>query len=298
VVESLIKAGAFDSFERGRAFLLTNFEKLMSSISADQRERANGQEMLFEMQSSVAGHESRVENRSSKTLTTATVTEFSPDQLLRMEKELLGLYISSHPLERLRESLEAQTTNTVADISDMNEGDPIKVGGLLADCKRIVTKKGDAMMLATLEDLTGSIPLVIFPKAYEKCAPFLNNDEAVIVKGKLNRDFRTEELNVQAETITALEELEKVRSLHVEFVDIKDPSVLNGMKDVLALHRGTDPVFVRTDGKSIELNRDFWVEINPDLVEQLEKLLGDGAVNVEFSVLKKKDAEEALRYSV
>jgi DNA polymerase-3 subunit alpha len=294
VAESLIKAGAFDSFERGRAFLLTNFEKLMSSISADQRERANGQEMLFQMESSVASRESRV----ASTTTTANVTEFSPDQLLRMEKELLGLYISSHPLERLRESLEAQTTNTVADISDMNEGDPIKVGGLLADCKRIVTKKGDAMMLATLEDLTGSIPLVIFPKAYEKCAPFLNNDEAVIVKGKLNRDFRTEELNVQAETITALEELEKVRSLHVEFVDIKDPSVLNGMKDVLALHRGTDPVFVRTDGKSIELNRDFWVEINPDLVEQLEKLLGDGAVNVEFSVLKKKDAEEALRYSV
>ena len=151
------------------------------------------------------------------------------------------------------------------------------------------------MMLATLEDLTGSIPLVVFPKAYEKCAPFLNNDEAVIIKGKLNRDFRTEELNVQAEAVTALEELEKVRSLHVEFVDIKDPQVLTLMKDVLALHRGTDPVFVRMDGKSVELNKDFWVEINPDLVEQLEKLLGEGAINVEFCVLKKKDAEEVMR---
>lgn len=287
VVESLIKAGAFDSFERGRAFLLTNFEKLMSSINADQRERANGQEMLFEIKSEIRNQRSEIDTK------TVDVPEFTPDQLLRMEKELLGLYISSHPLERLRDSLEAQTTATVADIAEMNEGEPVKIGGLLSDCKRIVTKRGDAMMLANLEDLTGSIPLVIFPKAYEKCAPFLNDDEAVIVKGKLNRDFRTEELNVQAETVETLEELEKVRSLHVEFVDIKDKQILPLMKDILALHRGTDPVFVRMDGKSVELNRSFWVEINPDLVEQLEKLLGEGAVNVEFKVLKKREMESA-----
>jgi DNA polymerase-3 subunit alpha len=296
VVESLIKAGALDSLGRGRAFLLANYEKFMASLNADAKARASGQEMLFEIKSEIRNPNLEA-NSKSEGVKTVDVPEFTPDQLLRMEKELLGLYISSHPLERLHESLEAQTTNSVADISDMNEGDQIKVGGLLADCKRIVTKRGDAMMLATLEDLTGSIPLVVFPKAYEKCAPFLNNDEAVIIKGKLNRDFRTEELNVQAESITALEELEKVRSLHVEFVDIKDPQVLTLMKDVLALHRGTDPVFVRTDGKSVELNRDFWVEINPDLVEQLEKLLGDGAVNVQYSVLKKREAEEALRNS-
>ncbi|MDD5593111.1 MAG: DNA polymerase III subunit alpha [Candidatus Margulisbacteria bacterium] len=289
VVESLIKAGAFDSFERGRAFLLTNYEKMMSSINADLKERANGQEMLFEVKSEARRPKPETE------IKTVDVAEFSPDQLLRMEKELLGLYISSHPLERLRDSLEAQTTVSVADIAEMSEGEQVKVGGLLSDCKRIVTKRGDTMLLANLEDLTGSIPLVVFPKAYEKCAPFLNDDEAVIVKGKLNRDFRTEELNVQAESVEPLEELEKVRSLHVEFVDIKDKQVLDMMKDVLALHRGTDPVFIRTDGKSVELNRSFWVEINPDLVEQLEKLLGDGAVNVEFKVHKKKDVEEMMR---
>jgi DNA polymerase-3 subunit alpha len=288
VLESLIKAGAFDSFERGRAFLLANYEKLMGSINADLKERANGQEMLFQIESRVTSPMSRVEK-------TTEVAEFTPDQLLRMEKELLGLYISSHPLERLKESLEAQTTVSVADIAEMNEGDPVKVGGLLSDCKRIVTKRGDMMLLANLEDLTASIPLVIFPKAYEKCAPFLNDDEAVIIKGKLNRDFRTEELNVQAESVDPLTELEKVRSLHVEFVDIKDKEVLPMMKDVLALHRGTDPVFVRMDGKSVELNKNFWVEINPDLVEQLEKLLGDGAVNVEFKVLKKVNAEDLMR---
>ncbi|MBN3033789.1 MAG: DNA polymerase III subunit alpha [Candidatus Saganbacteria bacterium] len=292
VAESLIKAGAFDSFERGRAFLLANYEKLMAGINADLKERANGQEALFEIKSEIRNPnlegKSKFENGKME-----EVPEFTPDQLLRMEKELLGLYISSHPLERVRESLEAQTTVTVADLAEMSEGETVKVGGLLTDCKRLVTKRGDAMMLANLEDLTGSIPLVVFPKAYEKCAPFLTDDEAVIVRGKLNRDFRTDELNVQAETVEALEELEKVRSLHVEFVDVKDRQVLPLMKEILALHRGSDPVFVRMDGRSVELNRDHWVEINPDLVEQLEKLLGDGAVNVEFKVAKKKEEEVA-----
>jgi DNA polymerase-3 subunit alpha len=257
----------------------------MASLNADAKARAAGQEMLFEIKSEIRNTKSET-NQKSENGKMEDVPEFTPDQLLRMEKELLGLYISSHPLERLKDSLEAQTTHSVADIADMSEGEVVKVGGLLTDCRRIVTKRGDAMMLANIEDLTGSIPLVVFPKAYEKCAPFLTNDEAVIVKGKLNRDFRTEELNVQADEVKTLEELEKVRSLQVEFVDIKDPQVLTMMKEVLALHRGTDPVLVRMDGRSVELSKDHWVDINPELVEQLEQLLGEGSVNVEFKVAK------------
>jgi DNA polymerase-3 subunit alpha len=284
VIESLIKAGAFDSFGQGRAYLLSNFEKVMGRVSADLKERANGQETLFQMAESrkpeaVSSEETQVE-------------EFSPDQLLRMEKELLGLYISSHPLERLRESMEAQTSQNVADITEMNEGEAVKVGGLLSDCKRVVTKRGDTMLLASLEDLTGSIPLVVFPRAYEKCAPFLNDDEVVIVKGKLNRDFRTEELNVMADLIEPLQELEKVRSLRIELVDLTDKKVLGLMKDALVLHHGDDPVIIRMDGKNVELGKNLWVDINPDLIEQLEKLLGAGSVNVEFSVQKKREPEE------
>ena len=281
VIESLIKAGAFDSFGQGRAYLLSNFEKVMGRVSADLKERANGQETLFQI----------AESRKPKAVSSdeTQVEEFSPDQLLRMEKELLGLYISSHPLERLRESLEAQTSQNVADIAEMNEGEAVKVGGLLSDCKRIVTKRGDTMLLASLEDLTGSIPLVVFPRAYEKCAPFLNDDEAVIIKGKLNRDFRTEELNVMAESIEPLQELEKVRSLRIELVDLTDKKVLGLMKDALVLHHGEDPVTIRMDGKNVELGKNLWVDINPDLVEQLEKLLGAGSVNVEFSVQKKEN---------
>ncbi|MFA6549528.1 MAG: hypothetical protein WCT39_06350, partial [Candidatus Margulisiibacteriota bacterium] len=107
-----------------------------------------------------------------------------------------------------------------------------------------------------------------------------------------NRDFRSEALNVSAESIEPLKELEKIRSLKLEIVDCHDKQLLAQMKDVLALHNGGDPVIVRMDGRSVELGKGFWVDINPDLVEQLEKLLGDGSVNVEFSVHKRADAAE------
>jgi DNA polymerase-3 subunit alpha len=284
VLESLIKCGAFDSFGQGRAYLLATYEKIMGRAAAERKEAASGQEMLFEIKTSGTLSSPTEQNESE-------VAEFSPDQLLRMEKELLGLYISSHPLERLRESLEGQTSVKIADVGEMREGEQVKVGGLLSGCKRIVTKRGDAMLLANLEDLTGSIPLVIFPKAFERCAPLLNDDEVVIIKGKLNRDFRTEELNIVADAVEPLQELEKVRSLHVELVDIADQQVLARMKDILALHQGGEPVFIRMDGKSVALGKSFRVDINPDLVEQLEGLLGGGAVNIEFSVQRKEAAE-------
>lgn len=290
VVESLIKAGAFDSFGQSRAYLLATYEKVINKAAAELKETENGQEALFAFESRVTGHGSRVETE------TVEVEEFSPDQLLRMEKELLGLYISSHPLERLRDSLEAQTSVRIADISEMREGESVRIGGLLSGCKRVVTRRGDAMLLANLEDLSGSIPMVVFPKAYERCAPFLNDDEVVIVKGKLNRDFRTEELNVVADTVEPLQELEKIRSLHIELVDVSDKQVLAGMKEILSFFKGEEPVFIRLDGKSVELGKNYRVDINPDLIERLEQLLGGGAVNVEFRVTKKETISEEVNF--
>mgnify|MGYP001276998713 CR=1 FL=1 len=284
VVESLIKAGAFDSFGQGRAYLLATFDRTISKAVAELKEIASGQGSLFGLP--MAGETSPPPEDKN-----GDVPDFTPDQLLRMEKELLGLYISAHPLERLRESLEGQVSLKIADVPEMREGENIKFGGLLSGCRRIVTKRGDAMLMANIEDLSGSIPIVVFPRVFERCAPLLNDDEVVIVKGKLNRDFRNEELNLVVEAVEPLLELEKIRSLHIELVEVADKQVLARMKDIIGLHAGGDPVYIRMDGKSVELNKNSWVDINPDLIEQLEALLGNGSVNVDFSVQRKKEAE-------
>lgn len=281
VIESLIKAGAFDSFGLGRAYQLSILGKVLERVAVEQKERAGGQEMLFSFQGTG--------NREQETVDSEVeIEEFPPEQLLRMEKEMLGLYISSHPLEYLRDTLEGQTDTKIADISDMQEGELVKIGGLLSDCRRITTRKGDMMLVANIEDLSGSISLVVFPRTYERCTALLNNDEVVVVKGRINRDVRTDEFNIVADTIEPLEELERVRSLHIELVGIKDPHILSRMKEILLFFKGEDPVFIRMDGRSIELGKNYHVDINPELVNQLEELLGSGAVKVEFRAVKKE----------
>ncbi len=289
VIESLIKAGAFDSFGQGRAYKLSILGKVLGRVAAEQRERANGQEMLFTFQSTVTSNQLTEESD-------VEIEEFPPEQLLRMEKEMLGLYISSHPLEYLRDSLEGQTNTRIADIAEMREGEMVKIGGLLSGCRRLTTRRGDMMLVGNIEDLSGSIGLVVFPKTYERCAALLNNDEVIVVKGKINRDMRTDEYNIVAETIEPMEELEKVRSLHIELVGVRDKQVLARMKEALKFFKGEDPVFIRMDGRSVELGRNFHVDINPELISQLEELLGSGAVNVEFRAVKKELVEEEVSF--
>ena len=289
VIESLIKAGAFSSFGIGRAYQLSVLGRVLQKVAAEQKERANGQEMLFEIQSTVAGLQSPVENN-------VEIEEYPPEQLLRMEKELLGLYISSHPLEYVRDSLEGQTNTRVADISDMREGESVKIGGLLSDVRRLTTRKGDMMLVGRIEDMSGSIGLVVFPRTYEKCSTLLNNDEVVIVRGRVNRDMRTDEFNVVAESVEPMEELEKIRSLHIELVGVKDKKVLARMKEILQFFRGQDPVYIRMDGRRVALGKGFHVDINPELVSQLEELLGSGSVNVEFKAVKKEPEPEEVSF--
>ncbi|MBN2057627.1 MAG: DNA polymerase III subunit alpha [Candidatus Saganbacteria bacterium] len=280
VIESLIKAGTFDSLGQGRAYQLSILGRLLSRAAADNKEKAKGQAALFDLGSHVA--ESQPEPGRN-----AQVDEFPPEELLRLEKEMLGQYISSHPLEFIKDSLEAQTTVRIADIADLREGDALTIGGFISDSRRLTTKKGDMMLVGKIEDLSGSIGLVVFPKTYRKYTELLNNDQVVLVKGKVNRDMRSDEFNVAADSVEPLAQMEKVRSLHIELVGVKDQQILNEMKDILQSHRGADPVFIRLDGKSVALGRDFHVEIEPELVNRLETLLGSGSVNVDFRAIKK-----------
>lgn len=287
VIESLIKTGAFDSFGQNRAYQLNSMARILSQVATEQKERANGQEVLFDFQSGIMVG-SPPPGQTAADLSEVAIEEFAPEQLLRMEKELLGLYISSHPLEYVKESLEGQVRQVIADISEMREGEAVKIGGLLSDCRRITTRRGDMMLVANIEDLSGNIGLVVFPRVYEKGAAFLNNDEVIIVNGKINRDMRTEEFNVVAESIEPMVEMEKERSLHIELVGLKDEKTLSLLKEKLLFFKGEDPVIIRIDGRQIALGKSFHVDINPELVAQLEGILGSGAVNVEFRAVKKE----------
>lgn len=277
VIESLIKAGALGSFGQGRAYLLTKLEKLLAKGNHKQKKSPFGQGFLFSEEVSEPAESEEADEE---------VTEFSRDQLLRMEKNMLGLYISNHPLEHLQESLEAQVGLNLCDIQDKREGEEVKVGGIIYNARKLVTRKGDMMLTSELEDLTGSIPLVIFPKTYNRFSHLLIDDAIVLVSGKLNRDARNDEYKIIVENVFPLEEIEKRRLLIIEIVDLKDKETLDRLKQTLLFYKGEDPVIIYYEGKRIQASQNFHVDINPELITQIENLLGTGSVKVEYKVVK------------
>jgi DNA polymerase-3 subunit alpha len=205
---------------------------------------------------------------------TDDAAEFSPDELLRMEKEMLGLYISGHPLASVKELIDEQTNTRASEMADRKEGELVTVGGILSGCRKLTTRRKELMMVANIEDLTGIIPLVIFPKAYEKYAPLLFEDAIVIIKGKVNIDSMNDEKKVLCDIVKPLsKEKGKSRVFHIKVAREKFGSMPE-LKNIFSLYKGKEPVYLHMDGKIIKVGEEHYVSIDPSIVSQVEDLLG------------------------
>ncbi len=263
VIESLIKSGAFDSLGR-RAALLKKLESAMNKASLVQKETSNGQGALFQVERKGAPRDEPEADDAA---------EFSPDELLKMEKEMLGLYISGHPLSSVNELLEEQTDTSVSEIAERKEGEAVVVGGVLSSCRKLTTRRKEFMMIGSLEDLTGTIPLVIFPRAYEKYASMLFDDAVVIVKGKVNVDSMNDEKKVICDIVKPLSREKRGRVFHVK-VDKEKFSSLAELKNIFSMYKGRDPVYLHMDGKVIKVGEEHYISIDPSVVSHVEELLG------------------------
>ncbi len=190
-LESLIKAGAFDRLGNNRAQLLSVYERAMEESAQKRKANIAGQVSLFDMGLPAAS--------AAMESTVPEIPEHSHKALLSMEKEMTGVYISGHPLDEVAELLQSGYT-TAMDVMTLAEGDDhgldydganVSMAGILTACKGKITKKGAMMGFLTLEDLTGQIEGLVFPKVYEKYVPVLLADNLVTLTGKLS--FREEE---------------------------------------------------------------------------------------------------------
>ncbi len=263
VIESLIKSGAFDSIGR-RAVLIKKLEGVMDKASLIQKEISNGQGALFQIDRKVLlPEEAEIDDAA----------EFSPDELLRMEKEMLGLYISGHPLYSVKELLDEQVNTKASNISERKEGEMVVVGGILSSCRKLTTRRKELMMICNVEDLTGMIPVVVFPRSYEKYAPMLFDDAVVIIKGKVNIDSMNDEKKVICDIIKPLSREKRGRVFHVK-VDKEKFSSLPELKNIFSSYKGSDPVYLHMDGKLIKVGEEHYISIDPSVVSHVEELLG------------------------
>ena len=286
VVESFVKAGAFDSLGVNRPDLLawgtdtrTGERRLILCDSAGtmldaaasyRRAEEAGQSSLFS-----------VEEHHALSDPSPSGVEISRSELLAAEKEMLGLYVSDHPLLEVDQALRASTDTPIAEVFSVAEGVVRTVGGIVSRFAKRFTKKGEQMAVITLEDLAGAIEVVVFPSSFEKFAPLLVKDAILCVKGKV--DLRDE-----APKIVALEvwrpNLEAggdplMLSIPAESCT---PALVAKLKEVLSSHPGLTPVHLRLlsgeKPKLLRLPDDYRVERRNGLYAELKTLLGSAAL--------------------
>src|SRR5215210_5838870 len=182
-VECLVKSGALDSLGASRAGMLEVLPQATGAGSKSQQDAQLGQGSIFDDPEPVAGGGASPFGRQHPPVPSV------PDdrkQLNEWEKETLGLFLSSHPLKEVRPALRAKVECGLKDLAHKNDGDWVTVGGMIAECKRIRTKKGDPMMFATLDDLEGQVEMLVFNSSYASNADKVDVDKIVIVKGRVD----------------------------------------------------------------------------------------------------------------
>lgn len=266
VLESLIKCGVFDRFST-RKGLLTQIEAGLALAAQAHRERKSGQKSFFA-------------DGGTETLTAPLhgQDEFAKSELLRFEKELLGLYVSGHPLEHLEERLALLRSCDLQRLREQPEGQQLQLGGRIDAMRVINTSTGKRMAFVRLEDLSGQVEVTVFPDSFEQAKKILKEDQVIWVRGHTER--RTERSNgvhVVAEELLSLEEAERSVQLHLQIdAEHVEEQLVHKLKELLHSSPGASPVYIRLTGDEPVLIRlGVRVGLTSALLDQLAALLGD-----------------------
>ncbi|MCM8782103.1 MAG: DNA polymerase III subunit alpha, partial [Candidatus Omnitrophica bacterium] len=181
VVESLIKCGAFDRFGFKRSALFSIVDKLLNAASDFHKDKQGGQYSFFDSQDSANAF------KGASFVEIPNIPEWPENQLLAYEKEMLGFYITKHPLTNYTALLKRISSATTKKLSEKKDGDEIAIGGILSKVRFTITKRtAEKMAIATLEDLDGAVEVLFFPSCYQKAAMHIKKDRFVYIKGRLN----------------------------------------------------------------------------------------------------------------
>ena len=286
-IEALIKAGAFDELEKGytRYDLLASFEDIMSSIANERRLNIKNQINLFD----ISSDENAIKHSISKVDAVP-----SKSDLLNMEKEMTGLYISGHPLDEYYAQIEKASSIKAIELLSISESDNEEdeearqnldgkdavMCGMITNINKIFTKSNRQMAFADFEDITGSIEAVFFPTVYEKNTSIINSNSPLVLKGKIN--FKENEK--PKILVNEVNKLEKYTKLYIKLLCNKEEEKarMDKVIDIVKDYLGEIPVYVYIE-KRKELKllaRQWWISPNANLMETLEEVFGKDNVKL------------------
>jgi DNA polymerase-3 subunit alpha len=269
-VESLIKGGAFDTLGHPRKGLLQVFEQIIDATLQRRRERDQGVMSLF-------GGGDGLDDAFSERVAIPDV-EFDKVQRLRFEKEMLGLYVSDHPLMGVEGALRRRADATIADLESREEGDVLTLGGVVTSLQRKFTKKGDPMGVFILEDLQDAVEVTLFPRAMVEHGYKLSEDAIVLVKGRVDkRDEAAKLICIEISVFEGHASSAPALRLNLPALSLSDDRI-GRLKQMLAEHPGESPVYLHLgEGKVLRLPDEHRVDL-ARVVGELRVAFGHEAV--------------------
>ncbi len=277
-LESLVKCGALDSTGAARRGMLDVLEQALSWGQRQQADRLLGQASIFDL-----GDGSDDAGGSSRQHAPIPSGEFEKPELLKMEKESLGLYVSEHPLKAIRDQLRRKSDCTLSELEKRRDGEIVTVGGMVGSLRQMTTKKGDLMAFVALEDLTGSVEVVAFNSAYAAARDLLVDDAVLVVKGRVDHKQQGETKLIALE-IAGFEATPERREVRLKVDARSAPAgVIAELAHVVRGFPGEAPVYVdlvtSLGPKLLELGPDYRVRPDPDFFAEVRQLLGEAAIS-------------------
>ncbi len=275
VLESLIKSGAFDAFGTTRSQLNAALEEILDYGQRIQKEKADPQMGLFGM-----GDEQPGINRPAL----PEIEEWSEKQLLAFEKEILGFYITGHPLNRYKDIIEKFTNANANSIKEMNDHEGVRLSGVIRDTKVIKTKKGDLMAFITVEDMQGAFEATVFSSLYASVNDLLSDDVPILIEGQIQKDENASK--ILASKIVPMNMAEETWTVSMHFnldITTTDRQVLERLHDIFKNHSGACDAYLHLKGTEnveavIALPDGFKLKPSDALKKEVSALLGYHAV--------------------
>lgn len=273
VIESLIKSGSFDSLGAKRSQLLEIVPQAIEQAKAVQRDRQSGQLSLF-------GIVPDNNNQHVNTIEPPDIAEWDERQKLQYEKETVGFFITGHPLDEALSEIEAICEYGIADLEELPENQPVRIGGLIRSCKQLKSKNGEPMAFVTVEDIINTVEVLVFPDAYAGCYQVLTTAEPIIVSGTVQKSERG--TKIIAEAIDPLAEAKQkyTEAVHARLeAELISRAKLEEIKQLLFNFHGSCPLsltihFPGEGEVDIDINKDLTITPSRQFTERFENILG------------------------
>jgi DNA polymerase-3 subunit alpha len=276
-LEALVRCGALDSTGASRGGMLAVLESAAAWGGRFQADRLAGQGSIFDL----GGGEEEASRPEQHPVVPAI--ELEKNELLRMEKETLGVYVSEHPLQAIREQLRRKTDCPLAEVERRRDGEVVTVGGIVGAIKQLTTKKGEPMVFMRLDDLTGSTEVVVFNSVYGAARDLLEVDAVLVVKGRVDhkQEGETKLIAIEVSAFEATPERREVR-LRVDARRAR-AGLVRELADVTRRFPGEIPVYVALETSqgetTLAFGPDYRVQPEPDFFAEVKSLLGEAAVH-------------------